>query len=172
MSTVCVARVRGWAGVGACSADGVGDGPDPAGERLGHHSRSSAFSSAPAQRQFGVPCLRNPVEQHNGSLLAYSRCRRSSGPLMPAGPRKPVKRNNGRFYWLTRDVSLVFVDFHAPGRILGTQTFRAAGGCPHVAYTHFSGCRRRRILPTQTFRGAGVLQFTYIHFRRRRAPFS
>ena len=42
MSTVCVARVRGWAGVGACSAEGVGDGPDPAGGRLGHHSRSSA----------------------------------------------------------------------------------------------------------------------------------
>ena len=36
MSTVCVARVRGWAGVGACSAEGVGDGPDPAGGRLGH----------------------------------------------------------------------------------------------------------------------------------------
>ena len=39
MSTVCVARVRGWAGVGACSAEGVGDGPNPAGGRLGHRSR-------------------------------------------------------------------------------------------------------------------------------------
>ena len=46
MFNVCVARVRGWAGVGACSAEGVGDGPDPAGGRLGHHSRSSAFRSA------------------------------------------------------------------------------------------------------------------------------
>ena len=36
MSSVCVARVRVWAGVGACSAEGVGDGPDPAGGRLGH----------------------------------------------------------------------------------------------------------------------------------------
>ena len=36
MSNVCVARVRGWAGVGARSAEGVGDGPDPAGGRLGH----------------------------------------------------------------------------------------------------------------------------------------
>ena len=42
MSNVCVACVRGWAGVGACSAEGVGDGLDPAGGRLGHHSRSSA----------------------------------------------------------------------------------------------------------------------------------
>ncbi len=47
---------------------------------------------------------------------------------MPAGPRKPVERHNGRVYWPTRDVALGFVDFfHAPGRILGTQTFRAAG---------------------------------------------
>ena len=46
MSNVCVVRVRGWAGVGACSAEGVGDGPDPAGGGLGHHSRRSAFSSA------------------------------------------------------------------------------------------------------------------------------
>ena len=45
MSNVCVACVRGWAGVGACSAEGVGDGLDPAGGRLGHRSRSSAFSS-------------------------------------------------------------------------------------------------------------------------------
>ena len=46
---------------------------------------------------------------------------------MPAGPRKPVKRHNGRVYRPTRDVALGFLDFfHAPGRILGTQTFRAA----------------------------------------------
>ena len=36
MSNACVARVRVWAVVGACSAEGVGDGPDPAGGRLGH----------------------------------------------------------------------------------------------------------------------------------------
>ena len=36
MSNVCVARVRVWAGVDACSAEGAGDGPDPAGGRLGH----------------------------------------------------------------------------------------------------------------------------------------
>ena len=47
MSTVCSVHAGRWAGVDACSAEGVGDGPDPAGERLGHHSRSSAFSSAP-----------------------------------------------------------------------------------------------------------------------------
>ena len=46
MSTGCAARVRGWAGVGACSAEGVGDGPDPAGGWLGHHSRRPAFRSA------------------------------------------------------------------------------------------------------------------------------
>ena len=72
---------------------------------------------------------------------------------MPAGPRKPVERHNGRVYWPTRDVAVGFVDFfHAPGRILGTQTFRAAGGF-------------FRILPTHTFRVAGVLHFTYTHFR-------
>ena len=48
---------------------------------------------------------------------------------MPAGPRKPVERHNGRVYWPTRDVAVGFVDFfHAPGRILGIQTFQAAGG--------------------------------------------
>ena len=70
---------------------------------------------------------------------------------MPAGPRKPVKRHNGRFYCLTRDVFRTFCGlFHPPGRILGTQTFRAAGVF--------------RILPTHTFRVAGVLHFTYTHF--------
>ena len=47
---------------------------------------------------------------------------------MPAGPRKPVERHHGRVYWPTRDVAVGSVDFlHAPGRILGTQIFRAAG---------------------------------------------
>ena len=67
---------------------------------------------------------------------------------MPAGPRKPVKWQNDRFHWLTRDVSLGFVDFHAPGRILGIQTFRAAGVF--------------RILPTHTFRVA-VTVALYLH---------
>ena len=58
---------------------------------------------------------------------------------MPAGPRKPVERHNGRVYWPTRDVAVGFVDFDPPGRILGTQTFRGGGGCPHFTYTHFSG---------------------------------
>ena len=73
---------------------------------------------------------------------------------MPAGQRKPVvERHNGRVYWPTRDVALGFVDFfHAPGRILGTQTFRAAG--------FFF-----RLLPTHTFRVARVLHFTYTHVR-------
>ena len=72
---------------------------------------------------------------------------------MPAGPRKPVERHNGRVYWPTRDVAVGFVDFfHAPGRILGTQTFRAAGG--------FS-----RRLPTHTFFGLpSPSQFSYTHF--------
>ena len=50
--------------------------------------------------------------------------------LRPAYARRaaPVERHNGRVYWPTRDVALGFVDFfHAPGRILNTQTFRAAG---------------------------------------------
>ena len=70
---------------------------------------------------------------------------------MPAGPRKPVERHNGRVYWPTRDVALGFVDFfHAPGRILSTQTFRAAGVV--------------RILSTHTIRVAEVLHFPYTHF--------
>ena len=85
---------------------------------------------------------------------------------MPAGPRKPVERHNGRVYWPTRDVALGFVDiFHAPGRILVTQTFRAA--------VFFSGFYLRTlfgwlgfcILSTHTFRAVGVLHFTYTHFR-------
>ena len=56
--------------------------------------------------------------------------------LPPAGLRKPVERHNGRVYWPTRDVALGFVDFfHAPGRLLGTQTFRAAG----VLWLRFRG---------------------------------
>ena len=35
MSTVCVVRVGGWAGVGACSAEGVGGPAGSAGGRLG-----------------------------------------------------------------------------------------------------------------------------------------
>ena len=59
---------------------------------------------------------------------------------MPAGPREPVERHIRRVYWPTRDVAVGFVDFfHAPGRILGTQTFRAAGVFPDFTYTHFSG---------------------------------
>ena len=126
---------------------------------------------------------RKPVKPTNARFfLAYSRCVSMFCPLMPAGPRKPVERHNGRVYWPTRDVAVGFVDFfHAPGRILGTQTFRAAGGCPHFTYTHFfglpspsqftytnfSGCRQRHpicILATQTFRVAGVLHFTYTNF--------
>ena len=69
---------------------------------------------------------------------------------MPAGARKPVERRNGRIYWLTRDVSLGFVDFHAPGRILGTQTFRAAGVSAFYLHTLF-GWPGFCILPTHTF---------------------
>ena len=65
---------------------------------------------------------------------------------MPAGLRKPIERRNGRFYWVTRDVGLGFVDFfHAPGRILGTQTFGAAGVV--------------RILPTHTSSGGRGFAF-------------
>ena len=57
-----VARVRGWADVGACSAEGVGDGPNPAGGRLGHRSRCPGFRSG---FYFLEPCPRKPVKQHN-----------------------------------------------------------------------------------------------------------
>ena len=61
-----------------------------------------------------------------------------------------MERHNGRVYWPTRDVAVGFARLCPPGRILGTQTFRAAGVF--------------RILPTHTFRVAGVLHFTYTHF--------
>ena len=70
---------------------------------------------------------------------------------MPAGPRKPVERHNGRVYWPTRDVGVGFVDFfHAPGRILGTQTFRAAGVVRIGTQRILRG--RDRILGTQRMR--------------------
>ena len=100
---------------------------------------------------------------------------------MPAGPRKPVERHNGRIYWPTRDVVLGFVDFfHAPGRILGKLFGRPGGFRGVYLRTLFSGCRRRRSLPprtfpvavsgavcilaSQTFRVVGILHFTYTNF--------
>ena len=65
-------------------------------------------------------------------------------------PTKPVIRHNGIFHCLTRDVFLFLARLCLPGRILGTQTFRAAGVV--------------RNLPTHTFRVAEVLHFTYTHF--------
>ena len=64
---------------------------------------------------------------------------------MPAGPRNPVERRNGRFYWVTRDVAAVFARLRPPGRILGTQTFRVPGVF--------------RILPTHTSRVAVTVAF-------------
>ena len=40
MSTVCSVHVGGWAGVGACSAEGVGGPAGSAGGRLGVDDRS------------------------------------------------------------------------------------------------------------------------------------
>ena len=54
-------------------------------------------------------------------LLRRTRCPPSFCPLMPAGPRKPVERHNGRIYRLTRDVALGLARLCPPGRILGTQ---------------------------------------------------
>ena len=60
--------------------------------------------------------------------------------LMPAGPRKPVERHNGRVYWPTRDVAVGFVDFfHAPGRILGTQRI-SRGRDPDGGDVDENGC--------------------------------
>ena len=84
---------------------------------------------------------------------------------MPAGPRKPVERHNGRVYWPTRDVAVGFVDFfHAPGRILGTQTFRAAG-VVRILPTHIFRVAGVLHFTTHTFWAAGVLHFTYTHLR-------
>ena len=48
------------------------------------------------------------------------------------------------------------------GRILDTQTFRAAGVFRILPTHTFSGCRHICILPTQTFRVAGGFAF-YLH---------
>ena len=61
---------------------------------------------------------------------------------------KLVKRTIVPFYWLTRDAAPGFVAPPPQGRILGTQTFRAAGVF--------------RILPTHTFRVAVTVAF-YLH---------
>ena len=97
---------------------------------------------------------RKPVKRHNSPFFWVTR---DVAPgfvdLPPAGPRKPVKRHNGRFYWLTRDVALGLARLCPPGRILGTQTFRAAG-VVRILPTHtFSVCRHRRRLATHTFSG-------------------
>ena len=72
--------------------------------------------------------------------MRRTRCCPSFCPLMPAGPRKPVKRHNGRFYCLTRDVFRTFCGlFHPPGRILGKLS--GGRGFPHFTYTHLlSSC--------------------------------
>ena len=49
--------MRGWAGVGACSAEGVWNGPNPAGGRRGD---PEAFEG----RQVCIECSRKPVKQH------------------------------------------------------------------------------------------------------------
>ena len=76
MSTVCSVHVEGgWAGVGACSAEGV-DGPaGSAGGRLGVDLFCSVSHAAKASKT-----------THWSILLNYSRCRRRFCPLMPAGP--------------------------------------------------------------------------------------
>ena len=53
------AGVRGWAGVGACSAEGVWDGPNPAGGRRGHCGAIDVRGGF-----FCAECSRNAVKQH------------------------------------------------------------------------------------------------------------
>ena len=86
MSTVCGVHVRGWAGVGACSAEG--------GRRPGRTRRRAARGrlcvvqeatpSKPATSTNG----RFYWEEHDVALVFVD--------LPPAGPRKAVKRHKGR----------------------------------------------------------------------------
>ena len=79
---------------------------------------------------------------------------------------KPVKRHDGRFYWLPCDVALVLARLCPPGRILGTQTFRAAGVFAfylHSEYTHFSGGRDFVFYLHTLFGWSGFSHFTYTH---------
>ena len=64
-----------------------------------------------------------------------------------ATPNKTVKRQNGPFYWLTRDVAPVPIPRSPLGRILGTQTFRVAGVFAFYLHTFF-GRPGFFILPT------------------------
>ena len=93
---------------------------------------------------------------------------------MPAGPRKPVERHNGRVYRPTLDVAVGFVDFfHATGWSLGTQTFRAAGVVRIVpTHTLFRVAVTFAFYLHKFFGWPGVLHFTYTLVRPRRAPFS
>ena len=61
MSTVCSVHVGGWAGVGACSAEGVGGPAGSAGGRLGVGGWS--FYHKPSK----------PVKRHNGPFYWFIR---------------------------------------------------------------------------------------------------
>ena len=110
------AGVRGWAGVGACSAEGVWDGPNPAGGRRGD---PEAFEG----RQVCIECSRKPVKQHICCFYWLTR----GGEVAAVGLAgadfrytKSFRAAGVRFY--------LHKLFRAAGRrILSTQSFRAAG---------------------------------------------
>ena len=127
--------MRGWAGVGvgACSTEGVGDGPDPAGGRFGHHSRCSA----PAWG--AMPDLSSKAAQWSISLPSLRCCRRF-GALTPTGPSEGVKQHNGRFSYRVCDVAvgLAPLTFSRPDFRYTKISARPGSG---FVYTNFSGGR-------------------------------
>ena len=103
--------------MGACSAEGVWDGPNPAGGRRGHLSRLIG------PREVFIECSRNPVKQHICCFYWLAR----GGEVAAVGLAgadfrytKSFRAAGVRFY--------LHKLFRAAGRrILSTQSFRAAG---------------------------------------------
>ena len=120
--------------MGACSAEGVGDGLDPTGGRLGHRLRSSgflAFIAMPAQASKTAQSL---------LLLAYSGCRGRFGALTPAGPSERAKQHIGRFSYRACDVAVGLAPLRLAGPDFRYTKISARPGSDFI-YTNFSGGR-------------------------------
>ena len=105
------AGVRGWAGVGACSAEGVGDGQNP------------------AKIRFWRLCRDN--------IRVISRFLKNLYRVCGEFSRKPVKQHIGWFYWLTRGGEVAAGGVRRGG-VFGTQRVSAWVGFD-FRYTNFVG---------------------------------
>ena len=109
--------MRGWAGVGACSAEGVWDGPNPAGGRRGY--RGALIGRV----FFFTPPSRKPVKQHICCFYWLTR----GGEVAAVGLAGPDFRYTKSFRAAGVRLYLHKLFRAAGRRILSTQSFRAAG---------------------------------------------